>query len=238
MYRLPLLHLPALFLSAVLLAAPVSASTLTFLESSLPGGDAGQTLGTAAIVPDGTKTIQGTLNGADVDLYALMLAPGLFTARATSIFDLMLVLFDRDGRALVGNDDFFNQNPFVSYVVPDTGAETDQFYLAALPFASVQGPESADGLMWIAHIGGACGTPTAGALRCSKEVIGPTGPGAAGTLTGWTLIDPSETTQRPYTITLNRPTGPAPIPLPGALPLLLGAIGALVMIRRRSRIDA
>jgi len=114
------------FLVAVLAALVVvagDARSVTVLED----GDAGETLGTAQLLPGGSTPlteIQGTIatNTADVDLYRIFISdPGAFSAMTTNgdsscdvnqnpecgteEFDATLALFDSTGLGVYFNDD-------------------------------------------------------------------------------------------------------------------------------------
>ena len=90
----------------VALCLPVVAQAQVYTESV----DAGVTPATAAVLPQGTTSVQGTLvNGldSDVDLYRFeLLAPAAFTIEVKSTdFDANLIVFNAAGQGLAGDDD-------------------------------------------------------------------------------------------------------------------------------------
>lgn len=82
------------------------------------GTDAGITLATAAVLPNGTNVISGTIgspNNSDVaDVFRFGWAGGVFSAATTVGDDPMLWVFDLAGAALAFNDDFSGLQAFVS----------------------------------------------------------------------------------------------------------------------------
>jgi hypothetical protein len=135
-------------------------------------GDAGATLATAQAVYGNAgfppfSEIQGSIQG-DVDLYLLHIEDAVgFSATSTGP-DLSLYLFDEQGRAIAGCENFVAGNPSATLTnafVPGPGR-----YFLAVAAAGVR-PVSALGAMW-----------ATGFIGEAK----PLGIGGRETLTGWT----------------------------------------------------
>ena len=89
--------------AAVLIALSGSGHAM-FMEV----GDAGELVGTAQLVPDGTEHIMGAIDPfGDVDLYKFNHGGGSFGASTASgtLIDTQLYLFDAGGNGIVSNDD-------------------------------------------------------------------------------------------------------------------------------------
>lgn len=166
-----------------------------------------------------------------------LLGGGGFSAttanEATTLFDTRLYLFDASWRGVYYNDDesdTFSARSTLPGVTPLTPLTPGLYYLAVAPWGLV--PQSAGGAIFP----DVASTPGYSFF----DVAGPTGPGGASPLTGWTgAADTVETGTYQINITGARFAVIAPqaaIPEPGTLVLLLaGAVVPLALLRRRRR---
>lgn len=170
-----------LMISATVLV-PTAAFTSTIWTEI---GDAGQLLLTAQ-VPAGSgslTTINGALSFGDVDIYKIFVTGGgTFSALAQgaspSFLDPELFLFDSQGIGVYANEEIFPPDPFLapgSAMLPANTSLTPivpgQYFLAiSTPFLD---PISSSGSIF----------PCLGCLP--SGVFGPTGPGGASPLIGW-----------------------------------------------------
>jgi hypothetical protein len=207
-------------------AASSSATPVTYVEV----GDAGQTLGTAPNVGGGVNAITGLLeNGTAVDLFALNLGAGVFTASTGNVpccdgsTDTQLFLFDASGMGIIGNDDAPTGNTQKSFIQSNlTGG---LYYLAVSTYDL--DPFSAGGFIFAPD-------PS---VCCNQPMVAPTGPGGGSPLLQW-AVGPSASGSGqqpgPYTITLNQETISA-VPEPATLILVGTGITAVLRRRKKAR---
>ncbi len=197
------------------LAAGLALSTTAMAQVWNEVGDAGQLPGTAqAVVGVGAlTTINGTNDGADADMYQIMIKD--FTNfRATTVggtsFDTQLFLFNSAGLGVTFNDDSAAslQSTLTSAFLSGNGV----YYLAVSRY-DLDAVDAGSQEIWL-------DTPF-GTERA------PDGPGAANAVAGWSALFPPAA-GGPYSITLN---GASYVPAPGTLALL--GMGGLLASRRR-----
>ena len=198
---------------SLLLASPLSATVI--LEDS----DAGQTLATAQLLPEGTSEVWGSIADAnDVDLYGFAWNCGEFSADTfltESTLDTQLFLFDALGAGLWSNDDsrgllseiylaFLSQG---SYFIAVTGFDND-------PLNEVD-PSDVNA-----------------ALIFPNEWEGQYAPSAADTvLADWS----GGNSTGDYVLRLSPSTGAFPVPEPSTLFVpLLGGVMLAFRMRKRS----
>lgn len=196
------------FLATALLLSAGVASATTYNEI----GDAGQTVGTAQIVADGTTSISGTLSYPyDVDLYGFSLdattslvIDGLGWAQ--SGIDSNLILFDGLGHGIEGDD--------------DGGSSTLESRISITLAA---------GSYLIAF-----GDNNIGARNSTGGTIIHNDSGYVG-LTSDTLayFDAYGNSTGTYTINFSEAVSAPAVPLPAGFPLLLAGLGAFGFMRRR-----
>jgi len=160
-------------------------------------------VGDAVALPPGQSVGGGIdrINGAigitsDVDMYFIHLGAGLFTATTVgaSSVDTQLYLFSADGIGIVGNDDASNvlQSSISSFLA------AGHYFLAISSFNS--DPTNALGRIF----------PDTTNFNADPQ-WGPTGPGGALALTGWSAQVGAGTTQSgAYGIVFNQQTVPEP----------------------------
>jgi len=225
------------FLLLPALAGPAKA--LEFFEV----GDAGQLVLSSQVTLGPMLTqldaISGALTGAsDVDLFKIFITGGTFSATTVETFDpssgvfqplydSALFLFDAAGLGVYANDD-------------DPLAFRPESTLPALHFLTPLDP----GLYYLAITASPRVPTSAGTQRIFPDlstdinyeytdVVGPTGPGGAAPLSGWTEAHVENGV--PYRIVLTG-AAVAVVPEPGTLVLLAaGTLAALGAARRRRR---
>ena len=207
---------------ALLLLPALQAGTYTEF------GDAGQTLSTAQVTggfPQETPLthIVGTLGPGQADIFLIRLTGGqTFSATTVSsssnFFDTQLFLFDSNGRGVYANDDDPDSPPQSTLPASDilTPVFPGLYYLAISGSGFL--PQSAAGLIFPS-------TAIPGLL--DSGVVGPTGPGGAQTLSGWSS---TSSEAGAYDILLTGAEFAAPEPSTAFF--LSGGI-ALVALRRR-----
>ena len=215
-----------------LLIPPASAATFTEM------GDAGQTLATAQLVntqPPGTilTAIFGTMESSGADIFKIYLTGGqtfsattttLFNPGNPTVFDSQLFLFNSSGIGVYANDDDNTNGPPQSTLPASlsfTPSSAGVYYLAISGSGFL--PLSAGGFIFPVS-GGLLNQPAS-----APWVVGPTGPGGASALTGWSSTS-SETGA--YEIDL---TGAQFLSIPEPSTALLLACGLLIggVVRRR-----
>jgi PEP-CTERM motif len=193
-----------LFLLVACLLSPVAAQAIPYLENP----DAGESLTTSQLLPDGTTAISGFVGSADADLFEFMWGGGLFEANSFGTgFDTILSLFNASGYGVWLNDDTGGVQSSLSTAL---GAGT--YYLGISGYAYA--PVSSSGLIWLD-----------GAVPNGQA---PNGPGAGAPLSGW---NNAAAATGNYTINFRAPTGA--VPLPGSIALLGAGLSALVFSRRK-----
>lgn len=191
-------------------------------------GDAGQRLWSAQRTAGGEAidTISGALLGASgtdyVDLFRIYLYAGTSfsaTTSASSIFtnnfDTSLFLFDAKGYGVVANDD----DPLAGPTSTIGGlVDTSGYYYLAIAGAGYT-PVSASGAIFGSLIG--------------QDQVGAIGPGGNNALSGWQSITSEEGA---YEIRLQGAfAGPAPVPEPQTMLLMLSGLGLLGAAARRRK---
>jgi hypothetical protein len=215
--------------SALLLALCTSNSFASAI--GVESGDAGQLTGTAQTFAGSgvLAAIRGAVGSGDMaDMFRIYLQAGqAFSATTTASalafnnFDTSLFLFDITGRGLIANDDDpgFGPTSTISSYLPGASG----FYYLAIAGTGFT-PSSAGGNIFGNLIG--------------QDQVGPTGPGGALPLTGWTSITSEGDL---YEILLTNAAEGAPsngtVPEPGTwLLLTLGlCAGAAARRLRRTR---
>jgi hypothetical protein len=181
----------------VLTAALAAASLLVMAGSgwaATESGDAGDLPASAQEVSD--TSISGTIaSSSDVDMYKVCLSGGgSFSATTVggASFDTQLFLFDANGLGVYGNDD--DIHIYGPSTLPSghalTPAAAGTYYLAISSYNN--DPVSGGGIIFPGGV---------------LEFVGPTGPGGASPISGWTggTLD-----QGSYTITLTGVVACAP----------------------------
>jgi len=204
-----------------LLALGEAASAFTWVES----GDAGALLGSSQSVSGvgSLDFITGGIGPADFeDLYEIYIPDGsLFSATLTAPgsagFDPQLFLFDSSGMGVYANDDDVGLLSTLPAGHAESPAAPGTYYLAISPYDN--DPTSAGGLIFPTFPYGA--------------VYGPTGPGGASPLSGWT--GSSFYDSGAYSIALTgAEAARTPVPEPTTLTVLaIGLCGAGLRWRRR-----
>lgn len=213
--------LGAALFTVCLTQAPAALADPIYLEVV----DAGSLLPGSQNVGAGVNTINGNLTGAtDVDVYALDLAGGFFSAQTNGPAcctgtDTQLFLFDANGFGVAANDDGLGFNSQSSLI--QTTLAAGRYYLAVSTFD--YDPYSAGGFIFPDF-----------QYCCNQPTVGPTGPGGSSSLLGWG-VGPLGTGsgQQPgaYSVTLNQVT----VPEPGTL-ALFGAGLVMVGFSMRRRV--
>jgi hypothetical protein len=209
----------ALF-AACLAQAPAALADPIYVEVV----DAGSLLPGAQNVGGGVNTINGNLtSNTDVDVYALDLAGGFFSARTNgpaccSGTDTQLFLFDVNGLGVAANDDGLGLNSQSSLI--ETTLAAGRYYLAVSTWD--YDPYSTGGFIFPDY-----------QLCCNHVTDKATGPGGSSSLLGW-AVGPlgagSGTQPGAYSVTLNQVT----VPEPGTLALFgAGLVMVSVAMRRR-----
>ncbi|GJQ29111.1 MAG: hypothetical protein HBSAPP03_09950 [Phycisphaerae bacterium] len=176
-------------------------------------GDAHELVPQPVVGTNPITAIQGALSAASndyADLFSIYISnPAAFSASTVggATFDTQLFLFDADGRGVSHNDDAPGggslQSRLTGAFVPGPGV----YWLAISPYN--RDPSSGFGLIW-----------NNSPFNTERA---PDGPGAASALLSWAGTG----TTGSYTIEL---TGVVAVPAPG--PLLLAALGGLLVTRR------
>jgi hypothetical protein len=202
---------------ALAVNATAPAAAISFQE---PFPDAGETLGTAAVVDTApfltpldeiTGKILNPFGGAD--LYLIYLTGTFFSADTNdssglfALRDAQLFLFDSQGKGVFWDDD---SGKLLQAEFSLTDPTPGLYYLGISGYN--YDPVSASGFIFEGSGGG------------------PTGPGGADPLVGWQLASGRKADIGKYTISL---TGATFVPEPsGAVGLLLAGLGGAAMRRR------
>jgi hypothetical protein len=196
-------------------------------------GDAGQLLNTAQ-EPTGDgrlRNIYGTLStNNDVDLYKLYISnPATFSAAVNSTsgnLDSALVLFNEGGYALYGNDDAMLGSSNAGLPAGNAHGPQAQgwYHLAVIPLGTP--PVSGNGFTPDRYMFPNVSSPY-------TQILTPTGPGGASSLTGWAPLGDGTTINEEYRLRLSGVQA-APIPEPESYAMLLAGLGLIgTMVRRR-----
>ncbi len=168
-------------LSASVALVPLSATAVTILE--VP--DAGQTLGSAQVLPGGTTAIQGNLGPGEADLFKFTWGGGAFYVNSVgTLWDSQLFLFDASGAGVQANDDG------IAYAGPAylqlAALAAGDYYLAisaydldpysssgvifqSFPYGALYGPSNTDPLSYWAGGTGAGGDYTISFQQVTSE---------------------------------------------------------------------
>jgi hypothetical protein len=187
-------------------------------------GDAGQLPSSAQVVsgPGALTAINGTMSGPfDVDMFRIIIAaPMMFFATTTpGTLDTQLFLFDVSGLGIAANDD---QNPPTTSLLPAGNSLYASLvpgeYLLAISLFD-NDPQSSGGLLFPSTFAG---------------VFGPTGPGGASPLSGWSEVGGAEPPMGSYTINFGGAAGVATVNVAVPVPpsIYLAALGMYVISRR------
>jgi len=182
-----------------------SAQASVFTETT----DVGETLATATVLPGGTTSVSGTLSADNADLFLFAWGGGAFDVNTNgSTGDTQLSLFDASGLGLIHDDDSGDGLDAAISTVLAAGT----YYLGISTWNN--DPVSAGGNIF----------PTG-----NPGPFGPTGPGGALPLTGWSGGGGSSV----YVINFRVAT--AAVPEPASLALLCVGLAGLGVMRRRQR---
>lgn len=229
----------------VLLGGPGTANADIFVKTGPTGKTAGTAQTTLQSDPAGTldlSAITGTLDSISVgveratrfdtaaDLFQIYLTgDGTFSATTanteTNLFDTCLFLFDANGYGVFYNDndpDVFGARSTLPAGGPLSLLAPGFYVLAVAPFGLF--PESASGTIFPSILS----TPGYN----SEAVSGPTGPGGARPLVGWTGTTVETGT---YTINLTGARFASVVPEPGTFVLIVAAAGPSLALWRRRR---
>ena len=216
--------------AAAALAVAPAAGASAYTEN----GDAGSLPATAQFTlgagPGPLTSISGTISSTtDRDMYEIYISgDGTFSATTVgqpgTVFDTQLFLFDSNGRGVFANDDDPN------------GAGASQFR-STLPAGDPLSPLTPGIYYLLIDNSPSFPTGTGGVIfpnyvtspAAETAVVGPTGPGGASPITGFSG---SGTETGTYTIAL---TGATAVPEPGALALMLSAAPGLYAVARLRR---
>jgi hypothetical protein len=183
-------------------------------------GEAGQLPGTAQIVAGAgaLESISGTVSSAnDADMFLIFISnPATFSATTVgpggTLDDTQLFLFNAGGLGVYANDDSVGVRSTLPAGNPNGPLVAGLYYLVISSYNN--DPTSAGGLIFPS-------TPF-------TSVFGPTGPGGALPISGWSGSGGTGT----YTINL---TGASFVPEPGSAALLGVSLLLLGFLRRRAR---
>lgn len=214
-------------MSVLLLTVAGQAQAATFTEVM----DAGETLGTAQIMPAGgmpLDSISGALSsdlftpGNDfADLFQIFITGtqpfSATTATSGTSFDTQLFLFDQNGIGIFGNDDVSSTIP--QSTLPATFLQAGTYYLGISGFD--YDPVSANGAIF----------PI---FADSTQVVFPTGPGASASLTGFEV---AATETGDYTIELTGAATAVPEPSSTLGMLVLGAWGVAYKLKHQKKVQ-
>lgn len=199
---------------ALIVSVAPAATAITFNEL----GDVPDLAGQAAGTLPGLTRITGSIGSrTDADMFIITLATGgLFSATTVgtpgSLSDTQLFLFNSSGHGILANDDHIT----LRSNLPPTALAAGNYLLAISSYDF--DPVSAGGLIF----------PT----TPFTNVFGPTGPGGASAITGWSdSFAPGSGGTGSYAIDLEL----QPVPEPATLFLFGSALAGIGMARRRFR---
>lgn len=193
-----------LLLLVICVLISVAAQATPYTENP----DAGETLATSQLLPDGTTSLSGFVGSADADIFEFEWAGGLFDVNSFgSGFDTVLSLFDASGFGVWLNDDTGGPLSALSAAL-----SSGTYYLGVSGFPYV--PVSSSGLIWITG-----DVPNGEA---------PNGPGALNPLSDW---NNAAAATGNYVLNFRVPTGA--VSAPGSIALMSLAFASLVRFRRR-----
>ena len=168
-------------MAASVVFVPLTATAVTIFEV----GDAGQTLGTAQLVPGGATAIQGNLGSGEADLFKFSWGGGAFYVNSVgTLWDSQLFLFNAAGAGVQANDDG------IAYAGPAylqiAALAAGDYYLAisaydldpysssgvifqSFPYGALYGPQNGDPLSYWAGGTGAGGAYTISFQQVTSE---------------------------------------------------------------------
>jgi len=188
-----------------------AAHAITFVEIA-DAGDLPAISQAAGVLPVLTQIAGSIGSSTDADMYAItMSTAGVFSATTVgtpgTLGDTQLFLFGFSGAGILANDD----TSTLRSTLPGTPVSPGLYFLAISAFN--RDPVSVGGLIFPS-------SPFTG-------VFGPTGPGGASPITGWSGAGGTGT----YTINVAL----EPVPEPATLLLVGTALAGIGMVRRRQR---
>lgn len=203
--------------SAVLVACAVGGMASAGASVVVEGGDAGELLASAQVLPAGTTQVTGAVSDNNADMFKFGWAGGTFHVNTdTSLIDTQLFLFNNLGFGIRADDD---SGSGVASIIEITNLAAGVYFLAVSEYGYE--PSSPDGFIF----------PAGG------DDVGPTGPGGAQALSGWGQRALAGSGS--YVINFRVGTSQVPdqpdIPVPEPYSLMLVALGLLACAGTRRR---